>query len=192
MLTIPRSSGLTTEQVQGMLDKYLAAVEAFPSTVGVPAPLPENDFITQILQSGEEWVVEELPPEPVPPTFEELKAQYKNAIDGLAGQTRLRYITDVPGQEATYLLKAQQAEAYAVAGFAGTVPAMLAAEAAATNQTPQQVAQIVIATRDVWVNVLNPQIESVRIGGKMKVDAAADAKELAALWVTVTTALAVV
>lgn len=192
MLTIPRSSGLTTEQVQGMLDKYLAAVEAFPSTVGVPAPLPENDFITQILQSGEEWVVEELPPEPVPPTFEELKAQYKNAIDGLAGQTRLRYITDVPGQEATYLLKAQQAEAYAVAGFAGTVPAMLAAEAAATNQTPQQVAQIVIATRDVWVNVLNPQIESVRIGGKMKVDAAADAKELAALWVTVTAALAVV
>lgn len=192
MLTIPRSSGLTTEQVQGMLDKYLAAVEAFPSTVGVPAPLPENDFITQILQSGEEWVVEELPPEPVPPTFEELKAQYKNAIDGLAGQTRLRYITDVPGQEATYLLKAQQAEAYAVAGFAGTVPAMLAAEAAATNQTPQQVAQSVIATRDVWVNVLNPQIESVRIGGKMKVDAAADAKELAALWVTVTAALAVV
>lgn len=83
-------------------------------------------------------------------------------IDEAAGQARLRYITDVPGQAETYMRKEQQARAYAAAGFTGTVPSFIAAEAEALSVTAQAVAESVIETADYWVDIKGPQIEGTR------------------------------
>lgn len=179
MFTVPLSTKLTQEQIQGMLDKYLAAVEAFPTTIGVPAPLPEHEIINSILASGETWEMEPPPPAPLPPpTFAQTQDAAKIQIDFAAGQARLKYITEVPGQQATYLEKAKQADAYQTAGYAGSVPPFISAEAAATEQSARVVTDTIIATRDYWIDILAPQIEAARIGGKLRVTNTATADEL--------------
>jgi hypothetical protein len=120
------------------------------------------------------WVAA-APPAPVPPTLAEIKASAKSEIDSAAGAARKRYITSVAGQDAVYLVKAQEAEAYVAAGYTGDVPPHLAAEAAAIGQTPQYVADLVLGTRAAWLSTLSPAIEGARIGGKAAVNAASDA-----------------
>lgn len=96
-------------------------------------------------------------------------------IDDAAGRARLRFITDVPGQQAVYIVKLQQAEAYTAAvalNAQAAVPPYIAAEAAATNQTAQQVASNVIALAAVWNEQAGPAIEGQRMGGKSAVLAA--------------------
>lgn len=83
-------------------------------------------------------------------------------IDTEAGKARLRYITSVPGQEAVYLLKEQQARAWQAAGFAGDAPSFVAAEALALGVSPVDVAQGIIQTANQWVEVKGPQIEATR------------------------------
>lgn len=102
-------------------------------------------------------------------------------IDEAAGEARMRYITSVPGQEAVYMVKHQQALAYAAA-FAldeeATAPPYIAAEATATAQTPIAVAENVIALADLWNGTVGPAIEGARLGGKAAVTAAADDEEV--------------
>lgn len=97
-------------------------------------------------------------------------------IDHAAGQARLRYITDVPGQQAVYLLKLSEAEAY-VAAYAldtnATPGPHLAAEATATAATAISVAEAVVALATLWNTQLSPAIEGARMGGKAAVAAAA-------------------
>jgi hypothetical protein len=93
-------------------------------------------------------------------------------IDEAAGFARDRYITTVSGQGAVYMIKADEAQAYKDAGYTGTVPPHIAAEAAETGQTATQIADMVLATRDVWVNTLSPTIEGLRLGGKANVTSA--------------------
>ncbi|RME58088.1 hypothetical protein D6779_07220, partial [Candidatus Parcubacteria bacterium] len=45
------------------------------------------------------------------------RAEAEKMIDEAAGQARARYITVAPGQEATYVEKARQAEAFKAAGY---------------------------------------------------------------------------
>lgn len=84
------------------------------------------------------------------------------AIDNAAGAARLRYITDVPGQQGTYLVKAAQAEAYVAAGGVGSVPPYVAAEASATGLDSLDAAQFILTTRDAWDDVVGPRIEELR------------------------------
>lgn len=93
-------------------------------------------------------------------------------IDAKAGEVRKRYITSVPGQDATYLLKERHAEAYKAAGYAGAVPAMIQAEAAATGLSAQAAADSILAERDAWLTKA-AQIEQARRSGKISVVAAA-------------------
>jgi hypothetical protein len=102
------------------------------------------------------------------------KKRALDAIDVKAGQVRLRFITDVPGQQATYIRKAEQARAYAAAGYTGTLPPYIAAEAAATGLTAAQCSDTIIGLSDLWEGTIGPAIEQVRIGGKQAVTAAAD------------------
>jgi len=106
------------------------------------------------------------------PTLAEVKAQALVMIDAEAGAARMRYITDTPGQQAVYLRKYQQALAYRDAGYTGTVPPYIAAEAAATDGMAQQAADGIIVIAELWDNVLSPAIEQARIGGKRAVDGA--------------------
>lgn len=96
-------------------------------------------------------------------------------IDEAAGRARLRFITDVPGQQAVYMLKLQQATAYLQAlskSPAAAVPPYIAAESAATGQTPRQVADLVVTLSATWNDEAGPAIEGLRMGGKAAVYAA--------------------
>lgn len=114
-----------------------------------------------------------------------LKLRAHQALDACAGQVRLRYITDVPGQQAVYMTKLQQAQAYLVArelDAGAVVPPYLAAEAFATGATALQVATAIISLATVWNEQLGPAIEGARLGAKRAVsDAADDAGVQAAL-----------
>lgn len=109
------------------------------------------------------------------PTLLAIKAYAAQLIDASAGAARLRYITDIAGQQAVYLQKASEAEAYRAAGYTGPVPPYIAAEAGAMGMTGQQAADRILAIASAWGNELSPAIERVRINGKQAVEAAEDA-----------------
>jgi len=111
--------------------------------------------------------------DPPAPTLGEVKAAALAAIDRAAGVARARYITIAPGQEATYLLKAQQAAAFKGAGYAGAVPGLVQAEVDATGATPQEAADAILAEGAAW-EFKAAQIESARRRGKVAAGNAAD------------------
>lgn len=149
---------------------------------GQRAKLVAGAFVLEDIPPPPESVPE---PPPVPPTVEQLHAN----IDGAAGSARARYITVAPGQEATYLLKEQQARAYAGIGYLLAEVAnypYVQAEAMAINGTTPTAAQYqaaangIIAQADAWL-VKGAQIERERIGGKRAVSVATtDAERQAA------------
>lgn len=89
-------------------------------------------------------------------------------IDNAAGRARARYLTTVPGQEATYTAKYAQAQAYIAAGYpADTAPyPWIAQESMRSGLTATQAADRIKATGDGWSNIIGPSIEGLRIGGK--------------------------
>ena len=101
----------------------------------------------------------------------------KQYIDIAAGEARNRYISTGVGQEATYLIKSQQAKEYAAAGYTGTVPIFIAAEALATNTTPQVAADVIIATETQWF-MLASEIEKLRRTAKIHIDTLTDGNEI--------------
>lgn len=105
------------------------------------------------------------------------KIRAQRAIDAAAGEARLRYITDVPGQQAVYLVKREQAAAYLAAhalDAQASVPPYIAAEATALGITPAVLAAEVVAIATLWQDTLSPAIEAARIGGKSAVSASED------------------
>lgn len=131
-----------------------------------------------VAQPGEVLIEgDELPsPESLaPPPLDRVKQMAKVRIDDAAGRARARYITVAPGQEATYQAKAAEADAYVAAGRPADTTSypILAAEAQARGITVSQLADLVRATRDQWIQ-LAAAIEAARIGGKLAVDAATD------------------
>ena len=112
-----------------------------------------------------------------------MRAAARTDVDAAAGQARLRYITDVAGQQAVYLIKREEATAYlaAVPGDAqAPVPGHIEAEALATGAEPPAVAQAVADLAAYWNVALSPPIEGARLGAKATIDAAADAEAVAA------------
>lgn len=99
-------------------------------------------------------------------------------IDSAAGAARLRYITDVAGQQATYIAKAAEAQAYIDAG--GVPGAYLQAEADAMGGTLLEAAQSIVVTSNLWGEVVGPAIEKARRIGKIDVGNAATLAQVAA------------
>lgn len=95
-------------------------------------------------------------------TLVERIARAHSDIDNAAGQARLRYITSVPGQAETYQRKEAEARQWAGAGFTGSPPPFIAAEADALQVSAQSVAQEIITVADYWANIKGPQIEAAR------------------------------
>lgn len=110
-------------------------------------------------------IEEEIPFTPTPPGEDELLAE----IDRQAGEIRLRFITDIPGQQMVYLSKAAEAQAH-LAEPEGNFP-LLEAEAAATGETLAVVAQRVRTTAAQWTAIA-ALIEGARYGTKQAVRAA--------------------
>ena len=92
-------------------------------------------------------------------------------IDVKAGAVRSLYITVAPGQEATYIMKGQQAREYAAVSFGGAPPPLVAAEAASMGITAQAAAMSIMAMESQWSTVAG-QIEYVRRSAKLAVEAA--------------------
>ncbi len=120
--------------------------------------------------------------DPLPPTvvsLDDVKAAALSAIDAEAGAARARYITVAPGQEATYILKAQQAAAFKAGGYSGPVPGLVQAEMDATGATAQAAADDILAQEAAWAYKA-AQIESARRRGKVAAGNAADAASVEA------------
>jgi hypothetical protein len=131
-----------------------------------------NDAGNADWRAFQAWVAAGNTPQPADqPSLAEQRARANARIDEQAGVVRLRYITAVPGQEATYMLKERQAEAYKGAGYSGTAPALVQAEADATGQTAPQACDAIIAERDLWITKA-AAIEKERRKGKRAVAAA--------------------
>lgn len=104
-----------------------------------------------------------------------LKWRANCAIDQRAGLVRLKYITDVEGQQAVYLVKLQEAQAFTAAlvlDAGATPPPYIAACAAALGRTPVDIAEEILALAEQWNTVLGPSIEAARLAGKWAVDQA--------------------
>ena len=106
-------------------------------------------------------------------TLADAQAAAEARIDEAAGRARARYITVTPGQEATYVEKGRQAEAYRAAGYPADLTSYpwIQAEVNATGKTPQQAADDILAQRDQWI-ALGAQIEELRIKGKSDIRSA--------------------
>lgn len=120
------------------------------------------------------------------PTLTERVKDALSRIDNAAGSARLRHITDVPGQQVTYLLKAEQSAKFVALLGVGQVPPFVQAEADATGLAPLAAAQAVVASEAVWTDQQAPAIERERRRGKLAVTAAS----AAALDAAITAALA--
>lgn len=120
------------------------------------------------------------PPPPSPlPIIEQYKNDAKKAIDRAAGRARAKYITAVPGQEATYLLKATEAETYISNGRPeDTTPyPLMTAEAQVRGISVSEMADLIITTKNAWVQ-LAAQVEVLRIDGKLQIDNATTHEEV--------------
>lgn len=164
----------------GQIARLVALRDNPPSAAGIvvdpdPLPPPPSD---------------ELPPDPIlDATLLDAIKFAETSIDRAASSARARFISSGVGQDAVYVVKGQQAEAFAAAGFNGDPPAYIAAEAAATGVTPMVAAQTILGLRDAWNNLIGPAIESQRIGGKKLVREATTVEEVDARMRAATLAL---
>lgn len=108
-----------------------------------------------------------------------LSADSAAHIDVLAGQTRLKYITTSPGQEATYTAKLADAKAYIAANYPADATSFvwINTEATATGATPQQVADLIVYTAGLWAQV-GAQIEGARQAAKQAINNAGNAADI--------------
>jgi hypothetical protein len=95
----------------------------------------------------------------------------KAKIDRAAGAVRLRYITDVPGQQAVYMQKLEQANLFIADNLVAdnSIPYIIA-EAEARNITKLAAAQLIIGIADFWNITVAPKIEGIRIKYKADLD----------------------
>lgn len=98
-----------------------------------------------------------------------LRAQMSAAVDVAAGAFRSQFITVTPGQEATYIYKANEARAWTADNSAPTP--LLSPEAAARNMTIAALAAEVLANESAWLQ-LGGKIEGARMGAKTAIAAA--------------------
>ena len=89
-------------------------------------------------------------------------------IDAAAGDARLRYVTDVPGQSAVYAEKLKQAVAYIAArqlDAKALIPRYIRREAEARGCSAVAVAVGVIQAAAAY-DEIGPEIEAARLAGK--------------------------
>jgi hypothetical protein len=126
------------------------------------------------------------PPPPFSRDAATVKADAIARVNTIAGECRAKYLTVVPGQAETYLLKADELRAYdlAVAANAPIVPSdypILSTEALATGTTLEATVALVRETRAQWLQ-LAAVVEGIRRGAIVAIEAAStEAAVLAAI-----------
>ena len=114
----------------------------------------------------------------------------ERAIDAAAGDARAKYLTIAPGQEATYLAKAQDADKFIADGEPVDLTgySWVSAEVNATGLTASQAAAAIRTQRDQWY-AIGSYIEQLRLSGKAQVRAATTIQQVAQIRHSTITAL---
>ena len=101
--------------------------------------------------------------------------EYVDLINTVAGETRIKYVTNVPFQEAAYQMKEADTRRYKADGYPSdlTLYPFTAFEADATGLTPTQAADLVIAQADQWM-FLSAMIEGLRRKATVNIEAVTD------------------
>ncbi len=118
-----------------------------------------------------------------------LKSDLQNNVDRAAGAARAKYITIAAGQDATYIVKEQQAQAFIADPTMTPVPGYIQAEADATGMSPLDAANFINETAQQW-GVLGPQIEMIRRKGNIDIGAATTVADVMTAYNTAITNLA--
>jgi len=132
----------------------------------------------------------------VEPDLAALKAQGKARVDVAAGEARLKYITDAPGQELTYDRKRREAlqaidDPTPTAQKYPVLAASIGIEVPTTGNAKADfdaVCALVISRETAWAAAAS-QIEALRLGGKQAVEAATSPAQVAETVSTTETAL---
>lgn len=145
------------------------------------------------------WSTEELaaiglqvfvPPEPAPPSLNEVKAQYKSQVDIDAEAQRLLYITSSAGMALTYSEKKEQALAVLDIGSeaANALPnngaseyPLLAASVGVEAASLYEAAELVMSRYEAWV-AIGGAIESKRLTAKKAINDASDVQAVKAAY----------
>ncbi len=102
------------------------------------------------------------------------RAKAKADVDTAAGAARARYTTVVPGQDAVYTAKLDEAKRFSAAGYPWLQAAqyrLVAAEAWSAGVNLTQAADRIIAAANAWTDV-SAEIERIRVKAKIDVDVA--------------------
>lgn len=126
--------------------------------------------------NGEFGQIKEYEPPIIP--LDQLKEFKKQEINTLAGNSRAKYITVIPGQESTYQFKLQEAQEYVNtdAPSDSDYP-FLMAEAISTNVSLLVLAQSVLQTWNMW-KPLAAKIEGIRRGAMVDINNATTVDEV--------------
>jgi hypothetical protein len=160
-----RSSGIVTDI------GWIEALGEPTNTVDV--------WMSDALSAGDVAVLDGLITAHTPPAtlsaLDEAKKIAKQEIDDAAGMARRRYITVAPGQDAVYVEKGKDAQAYKDAGYPvdETGYEFVTAEKNATGKTATQATDDMLALGASW-KVVAANIEEIRIGKKQEIDNAVD------------------
>lgn len=144
-----------------------------------PQP-PANPYTHRVTQSFEfyedhvygAWVVTPLTAGEQAARLQARKTEAVAQVNRQAGESRSRYITVTPGQEATYIMKEAEVKAYLAAeNPVDTDYPILKAEADACGMTLAAVASLVSSTAAAWRQVA-AQIEGLRRGAIVAIESA--------------------
>ena len=102
-------------------------------------------------------------------------------IDAKAGAVRACYITVAPGQEATYILKGQQARSFVEAGCLGNAPVLIQSEMLATGESAEAAANRICYEEQLWI-ALAGMVETARRSGKVSLLSATTDEEREAIY----------
>jgi hypothetical protein len=103
-------------------------------------------------------------------------------VNTKAGETRTKYVTNIPFQEAAYQAKEADVRRYKANGYPSdlTLYPFVAAEVDATGLSPTQAANDVIIQADQWL-MLNAEIERLRRKASVEIGVETDWQQIAVI-----------
>jgi hypothetical protein len=104
-----------------------------------------------------------------------LQKEYVDLVNNLVGETRIKHVTNIPFQEATYQMKEADSRRYKANGYPADLSLypFTALEVNATGFTSRQAADLVIATADRWI-LLSAILEGLRRDATVSIEAVTD------------------
>lgn len=105
-------------------------------------------------------------------TLPEAAAYYTDALDSFAGHVRTRFLSSGVLVDQEYLQTANEAQAYADAGYSGAVPDSVQSWADAAGMTAQAACDDILASRAAYQGAMRA-VRRHRLVGKAAIQAAA-------------------